>query len=79
MNEPQPSSDDDDAEAPIAGYAAALAELDEILRELEDPDLDVDRLGGQVRRAAQLIAFCRQRIIGARLEVEAVTTGDEPM
>ena len=78
MNEPRRSAADDD-EAPIAGYAAALAELDEILRELEDPDLDVDRLGGQVRRAAQLIAFCRQRIVGARLEVEAVTAGDEPM
>lgn len=62
---------------PVAGYAEALTELDAILAEVDDPDLDVDRLGGQVRRAAQLIAFCRQRILGARLEVEAVTGGDE--
>jgi exodeoxyribonuclease VII small subunit len=65
--------------APVTGYAAALEELDRILIELEDPDLDVDRLGGQVRRAAQLIAFCKERILGARLEVEAVTATDEPM
>lgn len=60
-----------------AGYAEALAELDDILAELEDPQLDVDRLGGQVRRASQLIAFCKQRIVGARLEVEAVTNGED--
>lgn len=67
------------ADPPVAGYAEAMAELDEILAEIDDPDLDVDRLGGRVRRAAQLIAFCRQRIVGARLEVEAVTGTDEPI
>ncbi len=62
---------------PPEGYAAALTELDRILIELEDPDLDVDRLGPRVRRAAQLIAFCQQRIVGARLEVEAITSEEE--
>lgn len=70
--DPADSPDDDPA-----GYAEALAELDSILTELENPNLDVDRLGGQVRRAARLIAFCRQRIVGARVEVEAVTTHDD--
>lgn len=70
--DPADSPDDDPA-----GYAEALAELDAILTELENPNLDVDRLGGQVRRAARLIAFCRQRIVGARVEVEAVTTHDD--
>lgn len=54
------------------GYAAALAELDTILRELDDPALDIDRLGAQVRRAAELVAFCRLRIEGARADVDAV-------
>ncbi len=70
--DPADSPDDDPA-----GYAEALAELDAILTELENPNLDVDRLGGQVRRAARLIAFCRGRIVGARVEVEAVTTHDD--
>ncbi len=70
------AADSPDDEDP-AGYAEALAELDVILTELENPDLDVDRLGGRVRRAARLIAFCRQRIVGARVEVEAVTTHDD--
>ncbi len=71
---PVGSAEPEPIDPPVAGYAEALTELDGILAELEDPDLDVDRLGGQVRRAAQLLAFCRQRIVGARLEVEAITT-----
>jgi len=51
------------------GYAEALAELDRILVELEDEDVDVDVLSARVRRAGELVALCRERILGARLEV----------
>lgn len=61
-----------------AGYAAALAELDTILRELEASDVDVDRLADRVARAAQLIAFCRDRIGGARMQIDTVVAGLEP-
>ena len=54
------------------GYAAALAELDAILRELEGSDVDVDRLADRVARAADLIALCRARIDHARLRIDAV-------
>ena len=62
-----------------AGYAAAQRELEEILAELERSDVDVDRLATQVRRAAELIAFCRQRIGDARLQIDQVVAdlGDE--
>ena len=65
---------------PVAtGYAAALAELESILAELERADVDVDVLGAQVKRAAELIAFCRDRISNARLHVEQIVAdlGDE--
>jgi exodeoxyribonuclease VII small subunit len=58
-------------EGPL-GYLVALGELDKILRELEDPTVDIDRLGERVRRASQLVALCRERITAARLEVEQV-------
>jgi exodeoxyribonuclease VII small subunit len=58
-----------------AGYAAALAELEQILGELERADVDVDRLAAQVARAAELIGFCRDRISSARLSIEQVVTG----
>jgi exodeoxyribonuclease VII small subunit len=54
------------------GYAEALDELDDILRELEGSDVDVDRLADRVARAADLIAFCRDRIGNARLRIDEV-------
>jgi exodeoxyribonuclease VII small subunit len=60
------SSDDD------VGYAAALAELEEILEQLEDDDIDVDVLSSKVERAAVLIRLCRGRIRAAQMSVEEI-------
>ena len=54
------------------GYAQALDELDQILRELESTDVDVDRLADRVTRASELIAVCRQRISAAKLRIDEV-------
>jgi exodeoxyribonuclease VII small subunit len=54
------------------GYAQALDELDQILRELESTDVDVDRLADRVARASELIAVCRQRIGVAKLRIDDV-------
>jgi exodeoxyribonuclease VII small subunit len=54
------------------GYAEALAELEDILDELDGDEVDVDVLGTRVRRAAELLRLCRERIAGARFEVEQV-------
>ena len=56
-----------------AGYAEAVTELESILREIEDVDVDVDLLADRVRRAAQLIEWCRSRILAAREAVEDAT------
>jgi len=61
---------------PVAvGYAEALAELDGILAQLERSDVDVDVLAQQVQRAAALIAFCRDRIGTAKLQIEDAVAG----
>lgn len=54
------------------GYAEALAELESIMNELERDNVDVDRLAGQVQRAAELIRLCRERIGNARMQIETV-------
>lgn len=60
------------------GYAAAMAELDEILAELEDDRLDIDVLADRVARAAVLVAACRTRLDTARMRVtEIVADLDE--
>jgi exodeoxyribonuclease VII small subunit len=55
------------------GYAAALGELDSILRELEGTDVDVDHLAERVARAAELIQLCRTKIAAAQVRIESVT------
>jgi exodeoxyribonuclease VII small subunit len=58
-------------------YAAALEELEQILVELDDDRLDVDLVAERVQRAAELIRVCRERITGARLQVERVVAALE--
>ncbi len=58
-------------------YAEALAELEQILDELEAGTADVDALTSRVARAAELIALCRERIGAARLEIEQIVAGLE--
>lgn len=53
-------------------YSTAVTELDEILAELEDDSLDVDILGDRVKRASELISFCRERITSAQSKVEQI-------
>ena len=72
-----------DAGDPIddIGYAAALTELESILAEIEDDAVDVDVLAARVRRAAELLRVCRDRITAARDEVGQIVADlapDEP-
>jgi len=53
-------------------YAKALKELNSILSDLESDDVDVDVLAEKVARASELIEFCRQRISGAKMQIEEV-------
>jgi len=68
-------ADQTDPEPPDAeqiGYADALAELDEILGELEADDVDIDVLSERVARAAELITVCRSRIRHAHDQVAEI-------
>lgn len=62
----------DDGE-PLA-YAAAAAELDTILAELESSTIDVDALASRVERASALIRHCRHRLDAVRHDVDRVVT-----
>jgi exodeoxyribonuclease VII small subunit len=54
------------------GYAEAVAELEEILAELDGDEVDVDVLADRVRRAAELVRLCRRRLDAARVEVTRI-------
>jgi exodeoxyribonuclease VII small subunit len=58
------------------GYAEAFEELQAILADLERGEIDVDDLSVKVKRAAELIGFCRKRLADVEVEVKKVL---EPM
>ncbi len=55
-------------------YSAALAELEKILSQLRSDNCDVDTLAGRTRRAAELLEFCRSRLVATEEELEAILT-----
>ncbi len=59
-------------------YAAALAELEEILAELDAGSADVDRLADRVERAADLVRYCRHRLGVVRADVDDVVGDLDP-
>ena len=53
-----------------SGYSEAMAEIEEILAELDGGRIDVDVLGEKVKRAAELIEWCNARITAAEFTVQ---------
>jgi exodeoxyribonuclease VII small subunit len=51
-----------------------MAELEDILVELEGDHLDVDVLAERVRRASELIKTCRARISRAQSDVDRIVS-----
>lgn len=46
--------------------------MEEILSRFENGDMDVDSLSAEVKRATELIKFCKQRLSKAEKDVEKV-------
>ncbi|MGH8944707.1 MAG: exodeoxyribonuclease VII small subunit [Acidimicrobiia bacterium] len=61
-------------------YREALEELRAIHARLRGDDVDVDNLIEDVKRAADLVAFCRERLtaVGERLEEVLADFDTEP-
>ncbi len=51
-------------------YTMALAEVQEILRRIEDDSIDIDELVGEVQRATELILLCHDKIQRAEVSVK---------
>lgn len=60
-------------EAPSTpAFAAAMAELDAILARIEREETDIDQLGVELARAAELVELCRTKLRRAELEVSQI-------
>lgn len=67
-------------------YSNAMKEIEEILRYIESQEVDVDVLVEKVKRATELIRFCKNKLKTAEEELhktlieleEPNSTGEEP-
>ena len=53
-------------------YEAAYEELQEIVNEIETGTIGVDELGEKVKRAGELIRFCKDKLLKTEQEVNGV-------
>lgn len=53
-------------------YGEAIAEVEKILARFGDGTLDVDTLAAEVKRATELIGYCKERLAKAEKEVNEV-------
>ena len=54
---------------PKLTYTQAVEEVERILEKFNDGQMSVDELGEQVKRAAELIRLCREKLRKAEQEV----------
>lgn len=51
-------------------YTASLAELEEILRKIQSPDCDIDKLSSYTTRALELLKFCKDKLTKTDEEIK---------
>ena len=53
-------------------YEAAFAELQSILRRMENDELDIDQMSEQLKRAQQLIKICKDKLTKTEEEIKKI-------
>ncbi|SEA46201.1 Exodeoxyribonuclease VII small subunit [Arachidicoccus rhizosphaerae] len=58
-------------------YSAAYAELENIAQAMENDSISIDELAVKVKRAAELIEFCQNKLRSTEKEVATVMSSME--
>lgn len=53
-------------------YKEAMAEIEQVIQEIENDELDVDLLSEKVKRVAFLLEICKDKLYKTEQEVEEV-------
>ena len=53
-------------------FNASMAEIEEILKTIEDGEPDIDKLATKVKRASELIKLCQKKLKETEEEIDAV-------
>ena len=58
---------------PSLTYEAAYAELQQIVRELQEETIGIDELSARIERAGALIRFCREKLRKTEADLNTLT------
>lgn len=58
-------------------YAQAMEELEAIVERVERNEMDIDDLTERLKRAQQLVKFCRERLLKTETEVKNILSSDD--
>ena len=53
-------------------YEAAFAELQTIVRHMENDELDIDQMSEQLKRAQDLIKLCKEKLTKAEEDIQKI-------
>lgn len=54
----------------ITSYKDAVAELENILKQMQSPDCDIDRLSEYTARALNLLKYCKDKLMKTDEEIK---------
>ncbi len=56
-------------------YAKAMEELQKIVEDINKGNISIDELAEKIKRATQLIKFCKEKLKNTQEEVEEILKG----
>lgn len=57
-------------------YEAAMAELQSIVRKMENDELDIDQMAEQLKRAQELIKLCKDKLTKTDEEIKKILSAE---
>ena len=57
-------------------YEEAMRQLQEIVRKMENDELDIDQMTEQLKRAQELIKLCRDKLMKTDEEIRSLLKND---
>lgn len=58
-------------------YEEAMSQIEEIVRRMENDELDIDTLAQQLKRAQALVRLCKDKLTKTDEEIRKLLDGDE--
>lgn len=53
-------------------YKSATQELEKILTEIQSPNVDIDTLTNKIKRASELIKWCKEKLRSTEKEINGI-------